>query len=443
MKSARPTIVLIRGAGIDDGNRCIPFGLLGIKSFLEKHGHSAQIIDRHLFRESIKESVQRVMLIDPPFVGISAMTAQMSDALALASALRKHGYRGKIIFGGTHVTFDPQSVQGITDYVIRKEGEQALKMIVEGAVDPATRVLDGVFIDDLDQIPIPDIETFRQVHPPGIGHFNVFTARGCPFKCSFCLSPEQREPKIRFHSVGYVLDTIKRICTAIPCRRMFVMDDIFTLRKDRVMDFCEQLRRDTLGLSWWCFTHARCGDSEMYRAMKDAGCVFVSMGVESGNPDVLQLNHKDIMPEQVLNKVTQIIGAGLKVEAQFLLGLLGDNVHSMRDTIELAVEVRKLGADVSCGYVQPYPGAEMYDKAGQYGRFLTTDKRLFFRKFITYLPKGVTLRQMLEMHYQFEKLTRGRYERQGWNLLKIKHRMRHWPIYYYYDFMRRRLGLYD
>ncbi len=430
-----PDIILIRGKGRDDGNMCIPFGLIDIQLFLEKNGYKAWIIDRHLFPENINETANRVLEHNPRFVGFSAMTSQIADVIKCACALRKKRFKGKLIFGGVHVTALPQDVRDHADFIIRKEGELSLKEILSADGNPSG-IIDGQPLLNLDEIPLPDEKLLEGLHPEKHRNFNILTGRGCPFRCSFCLHPDQRETRIRYHSIDYVMELIKRTSRVVPTRRMFIMDDIFTLNKNRVLEFCDKLSRLNLNLEWWCFSHVKYGNAQMYKAMKNAGCSFVSLGIESGNENVLRLNHKNITPQEAIEKVKEILDTGLDVQAQFLLGLLGDNAETMEDTIKLAKELKRLGASVSCGYAQPFPGSEMYDRANEFGRYLTNDIELFYRKSLSYIPKGIAVRKMLELHYRFERETRGRYQKKPFSILGLKHRARHLSFYLWYVRLR-------
>jgi anaerobic magnesium-protoporphyrin IX monomethyl ester cyclase len=199
----------------------------------------------------------------------------------------------------------------------------------------------------------------------------IFTGRGCPFQCTFCSWPETlMGRKYRMRSVANVLDEMEWVeKNYSEVKQIFLEDDTFTVDKKRVLEFCRGYRERGLKIPWGA--QARVGlDYESIRAMRQANCLMIDIGFESGNNTILKNVKKAITVEQMLPFVKEAKKAGMSVHGNWIIGLPGETKETIGDTKKM---IKATNADaITVAVVTPFPGTEMYRWAKENG-YLTTD----------------------------------------------------------------------
>ena len=125
-----------------------------------------------------------------------------------------------------------------------------------------------------------------------------------------------------------------------------IYDDTFTLQRQRVMDFCALKIESGLKTTFNCAARAEQVDLEMLKIMKKAGCWMISLGIETGDPELLK-KHRSYLPRDnvqdplgdIREKIKLIKKAGIRVKGLFMMGLPGETEAQARKTIQLALEL--------------------------------------------------------------------------------------------------------
>ncbi|MCD8304387.1 MAG: B12-binding domain-containing radical SAM protein [Prevotellaceae bacterium] len=224
-------------------------------------------------------------------------------------------------------------------------------------------------IKDLDEIPFASKFIKERLEPrdyffaaatyPSI---QIFTGRGCPFRCNFCVYPQTMHGHaFRARSAENVVAEFEYIAQNFPdVHEVVIEDDTFTANKKRVLAICSLLREKGLHkrLRWLC--NARVDlDLETMRAMKKAGCRLIIPGIESGNQQILDNIRKGTRVEQFASYVANAKRAGLLIHACYMVGNQGETRETMMDTLRLAL---RLNTDTAQFFpLIPYPGTEAYD----------------------------------------------------------------------------------
>ena len=393
-------LVLIRPYGEDDGAVSIPQGLISIAMYLKKHGFEVKVLDRMFDSRPIEDFVDEILSYNPGMIGITSMTCQFPDAVKLRNILRKRT-KAKILMGGTHATVLPEQALEISDCVVVGDGEKAMLDIISGKQN-AIGIIKGVPLDNLDEIPIPDAELLKKL-TVNKEKASIITARGCPYECLFCLNREQRCVKLRFHSVSYVVDYIELILRTFGTKKFFIMDDIFTLHKKRVFEFCDEIQKRDLKLEFQCFTHPHHANLEMFERMREAGFLTVSPGAESGNDQILKLIKKNITVAEIKECVRLLKKAHLVPGVLFMMGNIGETEDTIMDSIRLA---RSLKCPIHFSLAQPLPGTEFLRVAEQYGKLAHTDYARYTNKGLTFIPHGLTEARLRELYEFAQKVTK-------------------------------------
>ncbi len=364
-----------------------PLGLAYIGAVLEKDRHNVKIFDLTLDRDKPFESkVEDIIRFSPDIVGISAMTHSYANALKTAQYL-KNNTGASIIFGGPHPTIMPDDVMknSFVDFVVIGEGEETFLKICQNIKSREFQNIDGLcyrekgkgidnkenmkiivqpknnFIKNLDDIPFPArhllrLEDYRLIDDHGNRMVTIISSRGCPYGCTYCYKGlfgriyRQRNPKNIIEEIKYCID--------LGYNSFYFIDDLFTLNEKRVEELTNAIKTEGLNIRWQCLARVNNATKQMFEQMKETGCYKVHFGIESGNQNVLDKVKKGITLDQVRKAVKYCKEASIKTKGYFMIGMPGDNLESMNDTLNLAKELELNEAMFSV--TTPFPGTDLW-----------------------------------------------------------------------------------
>jgi radical SAM superfamily enzyme YgiQ (UPF0313 family) len=195
--------------------------------------------------------------------------------------------------------------------------------------------------------------------------FNVFTQRGCPYKCTFCQAMVTMGKKVRFKSVDKVIEEIKILKDLWGARGIYFQDSAFTIRKDWVRELCERLIEEQLGIQWACNLRVDNVTADLLKLMARSGCWLCVYGIESGNQASLDVMKKGITVAQQREAIRWTHEAGIQVMNSFIIGVPGETEAMVERTIQYSLE---LGSQISLYWLPvPYPGTELWNTAKEMG----------------------------------------------------------------------------
>lgn len=234
---------------------------------------------------------------------------------------------------------------------------------------------DYPYITDMDSLPFA--AEFIKKHLNHLDYFfaasaypeiQIFTGRGCPARCAFCVYPQTMHGHAyRVRSVENVIEEVEYIRDNFPdVKEIVIEDDTFTVDKKRTMMFCDEMIKRGLNKRFRWLCNARVNlDYETMKHMKEAGCKLLIPGIESGSQEILNNIRKGTTLEQVRRYVSDAKRAGLAVHACYMVGNKGETRETMRQTLDLALE---LNTDTAQFYpLLPFPGTaewKWYKDAG-------------------------------------------------------------------------------
>jgi anaerobic magnesium-protoporphyrin IX monomethyl ester cyclase len=383
-----------------------PIGILSIGTMLKKEGHEVWVFD-----ENIKESkvlLQKIKRIDPELIGFSAMTTSYAITREFNKQLKKSVPLAYYCWGGVHASALPVETieENQLDFLIKGEGDLTIidvcKVIKGKKADAGERGVDlkgipGVyyvcedriiknparpFIEDLDSLSIPDralLENFNwYLSPPGIlrgkfyyGITTIFTTRACPYKCIFCASRTVHGERVRRRSVKNVIEEMEYLKNNFSVKGVCFWDDTFATDIGWLRELCDSIKKKKLNMIWGCQTRADIAqDIEVLRIMKDAGCVQVDIGCESGSDKILNNLRKGISRKMILESFDNLKKLKMKTFATFIVGNPGETMEDIKKTEEVA---RKAPGSVSFLILVPYPGSPLYNMARDKNWFVAGD----------------------------------------------------------------------
>jgi hopanoid biosynthesis associated radical SAM protein HpnJ len=352
----------------------------------------ARLLDAPSHHVSAEETIN--IARDYEFLVLFTSTPGFPGDIRLVKKIREVNPKIKIAFVGPHVSVLPErSLKDCPeiDFVVRKEFDYAVCEFAQGK--PLEEILGISFlkngsvvhtpdrpeVQDLDSLPHVteiyrrDLDVTRYNVPFLLyPYVSLYTTRGCPAQCTFCLWPQTLSGHPwRKRSTDDVAREMAKAKEFWPdVREFFFDDDTFNIQKVRTIELCEKLK--PLKLTWSCTSRVTT-DYETLKAMKEAGCRLLIVGYESGDPQILKNIKKGATVERARQFTKDCHKLGLVVHGDFILGLPGETHDTIRTTVAFSKELDVETIQVSVAHA--YPGTELYDYAVKNG-FMVGDNKM-------------------------------------------------------------------
>jgi len=348
-------------------------GIASIAAYLRESGFRVAVVDSQAPTANLDRLVAGVVSRKPRFLFLSAYTIEINDAARVAESVKKQIPDLKAVIGGYHVSAIPLETMkefAAFDIGVIGEGEHTAREILDGK-EPAE--IRGIIHRNgsseiirtppregriaLDTLPMPawdlyDLKSYDAVLP-------VEPLRGCPFSCTFCFRTVGKE--VTYKSPPRVLAEIKRGIDEFGIHSYRFLAGTFPLKKSHAVEICEGIIREGYEIDWSSSVRIDTVDEELLRLMKKAGCSILQLGIESGDPEILRRCAKGITPEMAEETVRACKRIGLKVGANFILGLPHETRESVEKTYRLSIRLRRYVDSVNFAVLVPYPGSEIYE----------------------------------------------------------------------------------
>lgn len=278
-----------------------------------------RIVDAQVNNWGLKETWEQLCTTPYNLIGITCWTPQAPFAYRLAAAIRAYLPETRIILGGVHPTVRPEEAVHHAHYLVCHEGEETLTEIVANELQgKSSEEVSGVallkdgnlvmttprpFIQELDQLPFPawdllDIDKYTTpLHVVGGRRFPIIGSRGCPFNCTYCVSPIIWKRKVRFRSPANVVDEMEEIIRRYQVPQFHFWDDNLYMYETYLRGLCEEIIKRDLGtkIRWTGLTRAEHVHhrKDMLGLIKQSGCIGIEIGIESANPDTFKQIQKE------------------------------------------------------------------------------------------------------------------------------------------------------
>lgn len=354
-----------------------PLGLGYIASYLKSHGISVEVIDCTFMNQ--EEALERIRSSRPKIIGLQVMFSMKEKALEIAELAKKDC--AFLVAGGPLPTVEPEEFLSSFDVVIIGEGEETMLELVR-AVQRGTSLMNvrGIafkekgevkvtsprsFIENLDDVPFPsrelfDNQAYKSYYSRNFGYTttSIITSRGCPFKCDFCSRPIFGN-RFRSRTAANVAEEVETV-RQLGYERVWFADDCFTLDRKRMLNICDELVRRRITIGWECLSRVDTVDLQVAERMKQAGCVRVFFGIESGNEKILEIMNKQATKKQAMDAVCIFKKVGVQVGAFFIIGYPGENDETVLETVNFA---SSLPLDyLSFTFPYPIPGTPLFER---------------------------------------------------------------------------------
>ncbi len=324
-----------------------PYGMLSLAAQTIRAGHDVRTLN--LCTYAWTEVREIIAALDADVFGLSVFTANRRGTIFLTEVIKELHPKAHVVLGGPHATALPRELIErcrAVDSVCAGEGEETFEellaalesgeelagisgLTVRGPLGPRYR-------PPRDRI--RELDALADYHERWKSPF-VITSRGCPGKCTYCGSNTTWGVRLRFHSVAYTLDMLERTVAA-GVALVAVKDDTFTSNKRRAREICDGIVARGLPMLWTCDTRVDALDEPTLLAMRRAGCVRLSLGIETPVPEILAKIKKNQDPDEILEITRLTQKYGFFVRYYMMAGNRGETWDTFQQSLDFVQQAR-------------------------------------------------------------------------------------------------------
>lgn len=409
-----------------------PLGLAYVAAALQDAGHDVSLID------GAGEGMEQSVLVDSPvgtleqiglsleeivdripadttIVGITTMFLHEWPTIrALAEKVKGRFPESFVVLGGENATAFSRWIIEESDAVdccVLGEGEATMVEIVERLSQGHSLAgLPGVALHDEDRhggvvdnglsirlgkkelnsrIPRPawdlvPLETYWE-HYPFFGvdrgrSMNVLGTRGCPYKCTFCSSPQMWTTKYVVREPEDVVDEIVEYVERYGIQNVNFVDLTAATNRKWTLGLCDALEARAPGVSWQLpvGTRIEAIDAEVLQRLWDTNCRNITFAPESGSPRLLEIMDKRVDLDKVLAACSDGNRIGLRTMINILIGHPEERWSDLLRSCRYLMRAAWVGcSDVAVMMFAPYPGSADFDSLVESGRHVIDEPAYF------------------------------------------------------------------
>jgi len=363
-----------------------PLGSLYLATALKKDGHDVKII--HEEASQVEKVITETIDFKPDLVGMSVFTGYNNGVyIDLSDILKQKGF--KIVWGNAHASLLPEQVlsENSIDFVVMGEGEETLLELVNN-LDESEKyrnILGLAYKDNNGGIVINEKRNFINlddylinwslidVEKYLVPYFSnrykrtlaVTTSRGCPYNCQFCYNSVFNNRRWRAHSAEKIIENFKPIIEKYKIDGIRFYDDNFFVDKNRAFKIVEGL-----GLPYTVESRVEYINKDFIEKLKATNCQEVMFGFESGSERIINdVIKKGSTKQDIINTVRLFKDTNILVAGSMIFGFPTETEEEYFMTMKFIVELLDINPNLAftCGWLLPYPGTGLYEKAKEMG----------------------------------------------------------------------------
>lgn len=342
-----------------------PIGLLYMASTLRRDCDcDVAFFDFNLYDETAPDYGVVDGFVDdfrPDVVAITSYTFTVYDVYEVAKRIKALAPQAKIVLGGKHCQIYPHETLShpFVDYLVQGDGEAPFAALINAFAakqyDPKIQGVwyknaDGSIHDggaaatpkNLDVLPLPAIDLIDRSREAQYGYSfgtgrlegTMYTSRGCPWKCSYCMSAYS-DHRYYYHSPENVVAGVEQ-CVEHGYGLIHFFDDHWNLNIKRAKDICRLLIERDYGVKWTMRGSAKFIDAELAELLEASGCERLNLGVESAHEGILESFNRFTSVDQIRGAYEMLDGRGIALASYFILGWPDEDRAMAQETIELA-----------------------------------------------------------------------------------------------------------
>ena len=371
--------------------RVTPNSLNYIRFYLLDHGYDSELIDCAHYDRGLNDVISILKEDKAPIIGITSYTRERFHAYSLIKRIKNEFIDSLVVVGGRHFgSLADETLHELpeVDIVVRGEGEITFKEICDSVKNnkgfeevlgisykngndivhntnrPLEKNLDKFRNFDINHLPDPKTHTLTlPTKTDNRKHFFVYATRGCAFKCIFCSLTAER---VRLRSINNIIREIENKIKITGVRNVKFGDSSLTIKKEFVVDLCEEIIRKKLNIMFSCYSRVDV-DPEILNHMKKAGLVSVEVALESGSPRVLKSIKKNIRLDQFEKYIKETYKLRIKVFVFCMISFPDETVEDAEMTISLIKKLSEYIYLASLQVTRILPDAALFKIAKERG----------------------------------------------------------------------------
>lgn len=392
----------------------LPMAALYLATALKKSDVESIIFDPKLFAQTIEKDgvfyrgasnemiAEKISEASPDIVCVTNLLSKdMNNAIEICRISKHTNANALTVVGGVHATLFPEDFLSdvSVDMVARGEGEETIKEIVDWRLGNQSlsdiagvsyRHVDGTMVSNSDRKPIaemsaigfPDyslinLEEYFELwnngkgpRPLRIGNrtLPVFTSRGCQYHCYFCAAHHIVGRRFRPCKAQDVISHIKELIDSYQIDSITFEDDNMSANRKRFEEIVDGILELPRKISWSTPNGIRADtllDVKLLQKVRESGCRYMIMGVESGDQDFLNRVVKKALNLDHVTKLAELCQSiSLPLFAYFIVGFPGETRKQVQKTLDFAETLnRKYSVFPYISYAIPLRGTELYEES--------------------------------------------------------------------------------
>lgn len=337
-----------------------PLDLAYIASLFLKNNYEVKFLDANVLKYDVDKTVSEIKKYGPDILILTSTpidrwecpNSHIDSVFEIINKADVH----PIILTGSHGSLTPEWIfkNCHVDYIVRNEPEIITLNLIQALDkkedlknirgisyrngDIVINNQDAPRIENLDELPFPAYELlpmdkYKYSSPNLPQPFSIMlTSRGCPFNCIFCLKVMSKDKYIT-RSPENVVSEIEYLIGSFNIKSIFFQDWEFAIDRERAEKICDLILGQNLKIFWGCNVRANDLSYKLAKKMKEAGCVRVNIGFESGSQKVLDSANKGIRVEDLENAIKICRNIGINIGMYALLNLPGEDKETIRETV--------------------------------------------------------------------------------------------------------------
>ncbi len=380
-----------------------------IAKFAQIKGYSVDLIDQPATGMSSEQIVAEISEKKPKIIAVvvyghqpSASTQTMTVAEGLIDKIKLSDPNFKTILIGGHPSALPRQtlLESRVDFVCQGEGPQTIDALLslgekyeisnlkkvpglwfkeEGNASFGTP--SSVIPQDRLSVELPGVawdllpmQNYRAHNWHAFSNnFNrqpyasIYTSLGCPFKCSFCcINAPFGRPSIRYWDPNFILTELEKLSSDYGVVNLKIVDEMFVLNEKHVFGLCDGIIERGLNFNIWAYARIDTVKPKFLEKLKKAGVNWLVLGIESGSKHVRDgVNKGRFGMIDIKETVRLVQDHGIHVHGNYIFGLPDEDLGSMNETLDLALDLNTEFANFYSAMA--YPGSKLYSEAVKNG----------------------------------------------------------------------------
>lgn len=369
----------------------LPLGIMSLATVcnLEKDIH-AKIVDfGYLFSngllmksysldENIETMCSYLMNLGADIICFYSMCSSYHLNVILSKKIKERSTHTIVFFGGPHASLTAEdSLRAFpwVDYIGVDEGEKTIVPLLHGAISGRVENLLGVAYRAqngdiiVNRAPICDVNTlpFIDYSIDGIkigDSVPIDVGRGCPFNCAYCSTKTFWKQCFRLKDIERIVFEIKQIKQQYGVSRFSFVHDLFTVNKQNILKFCEEILEEKISITWSCSARLDTLTDELLEKMSDAGCRDIFLGIETGSSKMQKIINKNL-DLNLIDKLIFFVNKYKSIDftCSFMYGFPMETIDDLKETLDLIRRIWKAGVtSIQLHKVTFLPGTALYEK---------------------------------------------------------------------------------